>query len=756
MSVDVGTAQTPCRRPGCEGHADPDGYCDVCGFRCSPTSTMATAPRYAARDGRPTPSTTATQPTTAATSDGTSRSSGARGDLGAGLVAVDRVPVRDATSMVLADPHVPAARRTCSHCGSHLGADRDGRPARPDGFCTVCGHRFSFTPKLTKGDLVAGQYLVAGCLAHGGMGWLYLAQDQRLDGRWVVLKGLLDTADAAAMSAAIAERRYLAQVSHTNIVEVYNFVDHGGDGYIVMEYVGGQSLRDIRRAHAELTGEPLPLTVALAYSLEILSALGFLHSRGLLYCDLKPDNVIQTGELLKLIDLGAVRRIDDLSGDYYGTVGYQAPEIAALGPSVSSDLYTVGRLLAILAVNVRGYQDESRFATSLPPASTVPLFASYPSFHRLLLRATDPAPARRFTSAAEMADQMFGVLRQVVADQGGVVPAVSSRCFTGERAFDPDRPSWRSLPVPLADPDDEAEGIVINLASASADQALTALAAAPDTAEVRRRRTRALLESGDSHAARAQLPDAGPDTATGQDPGGLDWRTQWWAGVAAAVDGDTLSGRRYLEAVAAWLPGELAPQLALGMCAEIAGDVAASTDVARARQAWALAAGHYRVARATDPALGVAAFGASRVHQDLGDRDQAVEALVAVPTTSSTHAAARVRLCRVLCRALGDELPTRAHLQRASDVLEAMASDDVPAQTRLALRRDLLLASHGLLAAHPGAVDGLTVTGVPCRERALREALDSTLRQLASMSSTAGERIALIDEANSWRPWTRT
>ena len=756
MTADAGADRIPCHRPGCEGLADCDGYCDVCGFRCRPAYTATAWTGFPSGAVRPSLSSTPSRPTTGPSTDQSSRAIGARGDLGAGLVTVDPVPERDATSMVLADPHVPAARRTCSRCGSHLGGDRDGRPARPDGFCTVCGQRFSFTPKLVKGDLVAGQYLVAGCLAHGGMGWLYLAQDQRLHGRWSVLKGLLDTADSAAMNAAIAERQYLSQVSHTNIVEVYNFVDHAGDGYIVMEYVGGQSLRDIRRSHSEQTGEPLPLTVALAYSLEILSALGFLHSRGLLYCDLKPDNVIQTGELLKVIDLGAVCRIDDHGGDIYGTTGYQAPEVRVVGPSVSSDLYTVGRLLAVLALDFRGYQDESRFATSLPPASAVPLFTRYPSFHRLLLRATDPDPASRFASAAEMSEQMLGVLRQVVADQGRPVPAVSSRCFSGERAFDPDRPSWRTLPVPLADPDDEAEAIVINLSSAPPEQVLAALSAAPETAEVRRRRARALLECGDPGAARAELDDAGPAGTGQRGTGALDWRTRWWAGVAAVVDGDTVTGRRHLEAVAAWLPGELAPQLALGLCAEIGGASAASTDLAQARVAWTVAAQYYEVARATDPALGGAAFGSSRVHQHLGHRDMAVEALAAVPATSSTHAAAQVRLCRVLCRAVGDDPPTRAHLERASALHDALAAGDLPAASRLELRRDLLLAAHGLLRAEPGAVDGLTVTGVACTERTLRGALDSTLRELASLSTTAKERIALIDEANFWRPWTRT
>ena len=74
------------------------------------------------------------------------------------------------------------------------------------------------------GDLVAGQYEVLGCLAHGGLGWIYLAKDHNVSDRWVVLKGLLNTGDADAMAAAVAERQFLAQVEHPNIVRIYNFV----------------------------------------------------------------------------------------------------------------------------------------------------------------------------------------------------------------------------------------------------------------------------------------------------------------------------------------------------------------------------------------------------------------------------------------------------------------------------------------------------------------------------------------------------
>ena len=90
--------------------------------------------------------------------------------LGAGLVEVPPVLARDPAAAVLADPKVPENRRFCGNCGQLVGQSRDGRPGLADGFCRHCGARFSFTPKLQAGDVVADQYEVKGCLAFGGLG----------------------------------------------------------------------------------------------------------------------------------------------------------------------------------------------------------------------------------------------------------------------------------------------------------------------------------------------------------------------------------------------------------------------------------------------------------------------------------------------------------------------------------------------------------------------------------------------------------
>src|SRR5690606_37278333 len=154
--------------------------------------------------------------TTASGRTGTTSGTTRRSRIGAGLVEIEPMPTVDPAEVVMADPSVPEHRRWCTRCDSPVGRSQGDRPGRTSGFCSNCGARFDFTAKLRTGDLVAGQYEVAGALAHGGMGWIYLARDRNVSHRWCVLKGLLDTADPDAAEAAVAERRFLAEVRHPN------------------------------------------------------------------------------------------------------------------------------------------------------------------------------------------------------------------------------------------------------------------------------------------------------------------------------------------------------------------------------------------------------------------------------------------------------------------------------------------------------------------------------------------------------------
>ncbi|MFF5296412.1 serine/threonine-protein kinase [Paractinoplanes globisporus] len=668
---------------------------------------------------------------------GSSRTGSRRRRFGGGLVEVAPIVQADPATAVMATAEVPEEKRYCAKCGNPVGRARGDRTGRTSGFCPSCGEGFNFTPKLGKGELVGGQYEVVGALAHGGLGWIYLAIDKNVSDRWVVLKGLLNSGDEDALAAAVAERRFLAEVEHPNIVKIYNFVEHDGAGYIVMEYIGGQSLKDMlkkRRAANGGNADPIPVDQALAFVLEIMPAFAYLHDRSLIFCDFKPDNVIQSGDQMKLIDLGGVVHIDDLDAAIYGTVGYQAPEMATEGPSIASDLYTIGRTLAVLTTDFRGYQ--STFKDSLPDRGEFAVYTRFESFYRLLVRATRTVPAERFVDAGEMSDQMLGVLRQVLAAGGEPRPA-PSRLFTGELRTDlkSDRPRWQDLPSPLIDLTDPAAAFLASVTVTEPSEVLTLLANAPEnTVEVRLRTLRAHIDlGGDFQGARDER-----DRLLATD--GADWRVAWYDGLLALATEQFEYARQQFDAVYSALPGELAPQLALGLALELAGDPGA--------------AGYYDVVSRTDPAYTTAAAGLARCRLGAGDRNGAVEAYNRVPGTSSAYRSSQVGAVRALVRAHPASAADVTTLSAAAALIERL---EIEAAQLAALRAELLeqaLRTVGGGRALPASVLGPARSG-EVHEREIRFALEDAYREMAQ-AAHGPEKIRLVDLANASRPRTRT
>ncbi|MGH3762394.1 tetratricopeptide repeat protein [Actinophytocola sp.] len=690
-----------------------------------------------------------------------SRASG-RGRLGAGLVEVPVVPVKDPASAVLEDPAVGENKRFCSNCGAEVGRGKDGEPGETEGECADCGTPFNFRPRLVRGDLVGGQYEVLGCLAYGGLGWIYLAKDHNVSDRWVVLKGMIDTGDTTSMASAVAERRFLAEVEHPNVVRIYNFVQHPDPttgnlaGYIVMEYVGGQSLRQLALSHHRETGraDPLPIGQVIAYGLEILPAIGYLHSIDMLYCDLKPDNVIQSGEQLKLIDLGAVRRTDDYESPLFFTLGYSAPELATEGATIASDIFTVGRTLAVLSIEFGGYT--SRHKYSLPGPDEEPLFALFGSYYRVLKRATHENPALRFTSAEEMADQLTGVLREVMALGTGrprpgpsTVFAMETRTFgsglvvgEGSSLPSPDPLGVASiLPLPMVDTGDHAASTLASITAAEPAELVAALASAPqDSIEVRLRMVRARLELGDLRAAAAEL-EAARRLVT--DP--ADWRPDWYQGLIAIATRRPADATAAFEKVYDAVPGEIPPKLALAISAEYSGNYFA-------------AARHYELVWRTDRSWVSAAFGLARVYLAQGGRVSAIEVLEAVPDTSSHHVAAQVAAIKIKTRPDTGVSVGEHDLHDAARRLERLALD---AERRTTLSAEVLEAAYGwVCAGRPGAAaagsDARMVLGYRLAERELRFGLERCYRALARLASTPEQRHELVDKANTIRPRTLT
>src|ERR1700730_18431727 len=489
--------------------------------------------------------------------------------LGGGLVEIPRVPETDPLAALMTNPVVAESKRFCWNCGRPVGRSTPDGEAKSEGWCPHCSSPYSFLPQLGPGDKIAGQYEIKGCIAHGGLGWVYLAVDHNVNERPVVLKGLVHSGDAEAQAIAMAERQFLAEVTHPSIVKIFNFVQHPDKhgepvGYIVMEYVGGTSLKEAK-------GEKLPVAQAVAYMLEILPALGYLHSIGLAYNDLKPDNIMITEEQLKLIDLGAVSTINSF-GYLYGTPGFQAPEIVRTGPTVATDIYTVGRTLAALTLNLR--TRNGRYVDGLPDDE--PVLKHYDSFRRLLRRATDADPRRRFSTAEEISAQLMGVLREVVAQDTRVPRPGLSTIFSPSRStFGVDllvshtdvyldgqvhsekltaREIVTALPVPLVDPADVAAPVLQATVLSQPVQTLDSLRAArhgslaaegievAESIELPLMEVRALLDLGDVTKATRKL-------AALAERVGWRWRLVWYRAVAELLTGDYDSATKHFTEV---------------------------------------------------------------------------------------------------------------------------------------------------------------------------------------------------------------
>ncbi|WP_253767940.1 serine/threonine-protein kinase [Goodfellowiella coeruleoviolacea] len=788
-----------CDRPGCTGVIDQTGFCDRCGRRPPREARSPSSPRIGAR--------------------GRGRGSWVSGDLLSPPVLDLPAPESQVGRTLLR-----VDRQVCGECGRPAGRGYRGQPALTEGYCEHCGARFSFSLKLREGDLVDGRYEVVGPLSRGGMGWVYLARARRLNDIHVVLKGLINTEDRTARRFADNERLALISLDHPNIVRILDFVSHpdpvsgNPTEYIVMEYVGGPTLSELKTGSAWPGHGPLTVDLAITYVLEILAALDYLHGEGLLHCDVKPANAIRTANRVKVIDLGAVREIGDRHSAVVGTRDYQVPaeEISEHGLTVGSDLYTVGRTLEVLvqvAEEVRGQRSGSgAIAVGLD------------SLRQVIKRATAPIE-HRFTSAAEMSTQLKGVLREIVGLRGRTVRPVSSTVFedpvvlldaglgsvpplsrwtgvplaTTAPVNQPPAPAAvvAGLPAPRVHPADPAADLLARTGAASPSSLIRVLAEGRDDPSAVVASVEVPLVDCRAHAAVADLPGASARLAEAERllgaGGAHDWRLAWHRGLVALAAGDTGAAEAHFVEVYQALPGEQVPKLVLGLCREILGRAEAAEHC-------------YRAVWAGDPAQVSAAFGLARIRLGRGDRAGAVAILGSVPTTSRHSAAARIAAVRVLCGRISPAdgadpvLPTAAHFAEAGRRLAALGLDEDP-EVRLrasahevaldqiraggqVLPDGVLFAAvpatpprRGLRArvrrrwparvratspASPTSPSGTAGTAgtadrapvAPLTERRVRELLEELYGRLAEQAHNPDDHGVLIDRANAVRPTT--
>ena len=280
----------------------------------------------------------------------------------------------------------------------------------------------AFTPRT----LANGRYRLDSVIGHGGMAEVYMALDTRLN-RTVAVKIMRsDLANDAIFLARFSrEAQSVAKMNNPNIVSIYDSGDEmfdAGNGqservpYLVMEYVKGQTLRDILKVNGSLSQRDCEQVM-----LGVLSALDYSHRMGIIHRDIKPGNIMISEQgVVKVMDFGIARALDDSaatmtqSQGVVGTAQYLSPE-QARGETVDmrSDLYSAGCVLYEMltgrppftgdsAVAI-AYQHVSEVAT--PPSAIVPGLPKM--WDSIVAKAMAKDRQNRYATAAEFKNDIL-------------------------------------------------------------------------------------------------------------------------------------------------------------------------------------------------------------------------------------------------------------------------------------------------------------------------------------------------------------
>ena len=274
-------------------------------------------------------------------------------------------------------------------------------------------------------------------LGGGGMSHVFVAREIAL-GRQVVVKVLPpEMAAAVNIERFRREIQLVASLQHPHIVPVLSAGQAGDLFYYTMPLVDGESLR----AKLAREGE-LPVGDAIRILRDVVDALAYAHARGVVHRDIKPDNVLISGQHAVVTDFGVAKAMSAASGSStltslgmaLGTPAYMAPEQAAADPNIDAraDLYAVGAMAYEMLCGrppFSGMTPQQVLAAhvTIPPAPINTQRTSVPpALNSLVMRCLEKKPADRVQSAAEMLTQ----LQAMATPSGGLAPTGAAPVFT--------------------------------------------------------------------------------------------------------------------------------------------------------------------------------------------------------------------------------------------------------------------------------------------------------------------------------------
>ncbi|MCB8926422.1 MAG: serine/threonine protein kinase [Ardenticatenaceae bacterium] len=264
-----------------------------------------------------------------------------------------------------------------------------------------------------QNPVLNGRYELLERIGSGGMSVVYKARDRAL-GRIVAIKMMHEsfTSDSGFLKRFQQEAHAAANLAHPNIVTVHDIGQDEYKHFIVMEYVEGQTLKEIIRSYE---GDPLPINRALDLIIQVCNGIGYAHRANLVHCDVKPQNIIVTvDERVKVADFGIARAISGATqqqqvSQVWGTPQYFSPEQAAgEAPTPASDVYAIGIILFEMLTGRLPFAAESHTAMALkhlhtPPPLVTEFNPGIPSqLAQIVNKLLAKEPAGRYRTAGQL------------------------------------------------------------------------------------------------------------------------------------------------------------------------------------------------------------------------------------------------------------------------------------------------------------------------------------------------------------------